>query len=379
MSNTTSYDELDRAVNAFMANGNVASCVSTPPFRNSLGDLLELAAELQYVARPEFKARLKADLIDQAFVAGGDAASCVSSAQIPRGPRGGNRLDENARQPMGIANARILPSLFGAEGMYPARRTNFAASALLHAAAIGVLATSSVWMMRQRDEVRPYVASRIMEVSAYIAPVAPEQNRGGGSGGDHGKINTSHGQTPTFAGQQLTPPTVVVRNPQPVLTAEPSVIGPPSLSLPQLSQLGDPLSRVVPASNGTGGGGGMGANSGTGLGAGQGPGAGIGIGGGAGTGVFRIGGGVSAPRAIYAPDPEYSEEARKARYQGTVILWAIVDSDGLPRDLRVERALGMGLDQKALEAVRRWRFEPALKDGKPVAVQINIELHFRLY
>jgi TonB family protein len=105
----------------------------------------------------------------------------------------------------------------------------------------------------------------------------------------------------------------------------------------------------------------------------------MGIGGGSGTGVFRIGGGVSAPRAIYAPDPEYSEEARKARHQGTVILWAIVGPDGLPRHLRVQRALGMGLDQKALEAVRRWRFEPALKDGKPVAVQINIELNFRLY
>jgi TonB family protein len=88
---------------------------------------------------------------------------------------------------------------------------------------------------------------------------------------------------------------------------------------------------------------------------------------------------VSAPRALYAPDPEYSEEARKAKYQGTLVLWMIVGADGRPRDIRVARSLGMGLDEKALEAVRTWRFEPAHKDGKPVAVQINVEVIFRLY
>jgi periplasmic protein TonB len=95
--------------------------------------------------------------------------------------------------------------------------------------------------------------------------------------------------------------------------------------------------------------------------------------------VFRVGGGVSAPRATYAPDPEYSEEARKAKYQGVVVLWLIVGPDGRPRDIKVSRQLGMGLDQKAIEAVRMWRFEPATKDGKPVAVQINVEVNFRLY
>ena len=94
---------------------------------------------------------------------------------------------------------------------------------------------------------------------------------------------------------------------------------------------------------------------------------------------FRVGGGVSAPRALDTPDPEYSEEARKAKYQGTCVLWLIVGPDGKPRDIKVARALGMGLDQKAIEAVRNWKFEPAMKDGKPVAVQINVEVNFRLY
>lgn len=92
-----------------------------------------------------------------------------------------------------------------------------------------------------------------------------------------------------------------------------------------------------------------------------------------------MGGGVSRPRAIYDPDPEYSEEARRAKYQGTVLLWVIVGPDGRPRDIRVQRSLGMGLDEKAIEAVRQWKFEPSMKEGHPVAVQVNIEVSFRLY
>jgi len=101
--------------------------------------------------------------------------------------------------------------------------------------------------------------------------------------------------------------------------------------------------------------------------------------GGIGGGVFRVGGGVSPPRALDTPDPEYSEEARKAKYQGTCVLWLIVGPDGRPRDIKIARSLGLGLDEKAIEAVRNWKFEPAMKDGKPVAVQINVEVSFRLY
>lgn len=88
---------------------------------------------------------------------------------------------------------------------------------------------------------------------------------------------------------------------------------------------------------------------------------------------------MTAPRVLYAPDPEFSEEARKAKYQGTVVLWLVVGADGHTHDIRVQRSLGMGLDEKAIEAIRRWRFEPARKDGNPVAVQVNVEVNFRLY
>ena len=90
-------------------------------------------------------------------------------------------------------------------------------------------------------------------------------------------------------------------------------------------------------------------------------------------------GGVSAPRILYKPDPEFTEEARKARYQGVCILWMVVGADGKPHDVRVIRTLGMGLDQKAVDAALQYVFEPARKDGKPVAVQLNVEVSFRLY
>jgi len=87
---------------------------------------------------------------------------------------------------------------------------------------------------------------------------------------------------------------------------------------------------------------------------------------------------VSAPKGLFQPDPEYSEEARKAKWQGTVVLSLIVDEKGMPEELKVVRALGLGLDQKAIEAVTKWRFKPGMKDGKPVAVQATIEVNFRL-
>jgi TonB family protein len=93
---------------------------------------------------------------------------------------------------------------------------------------------------------------------------------------------------------------------------------------------------------------------------------------------LEVGGNVTAPRPTYTPDPEYCEEARAAGYQGSCVLSLIVDASGNPRDIRVEHSLGMQLDEKAIKALRNWRFEPARKRGKPVAVRINIEVSFHL-
>jgi periplasmic protein TonB len=211
-------------------------------------------------------------------------------------------------------------------------------------------------------------------------PVSKTLSGGGGGGGDRDKLQASPGRLPTQSRQQITPPMAVVRNPDPKLPVPPSIVAPP-LPQPNLEALGDPLSHLPSLpSNGMGAGGGIGDEGrGGGVGSGEGPGFGPGHGGGYGGGAYKIGGGVSAPKVIYQPDPEYSEEARKAKFSGTCVLWLVVGPDGKARDIRVARTLGLGLDEKAIEAVKTWRFEPGMKDGKPVATQLNVEVTFRLY
>ena len=85
------------------------------------------------------------------------------------------------------------------------------------------------------------------------------------------------------------------------------------------------------------------------------------------------------PRRIYGGEPEYSKAARRAKYQGTIVLFVIVDASGTTRDIQIERPLGFGLDEQAVAAVSRWTFKPAQKDGNPVSVQVNVEVSFRLY
>jgi TonB family protein len=95
-------------------------------------------------------------------------------------------------------------------------------------------------------------------------------------------------------------------------------------------------------------------------------------------GIFQVRDGISAPRTIYTPEPEYTKRARRAKQQGLVVLWLVVGADGLPHDVRVARSLAPDLDKQAVAAIQRWRFKPALKNGEPVAVQINIEVNFKL-
>ncbi len=203
---------------------------------------------------------------------------------------------------------------------------------------------------------------------------------GGGGGGDNSPLPASKGKLPRPDLKQFTPPMAVVNNDNPRLIMEPTIIAPPDANLPQvnLPMYGDPFAKAGPPSNGPGSGGGIGSGSGGGVGSGEGGGFGPGKGGGFGGGAFRIGGGVSAPVPIFKVEPEYSEEARKAKFQGTVLLAIVVDESGQTGNVRVVRALGMGLDEKAMEAVRKWRFKPGYKDGKPVAVMANVEVNFRL-
>ncbi len=212
-------------------------------------------------------------------------------------------------------------------------------------------------------------------------PPSKTQVGGGGGGGDRDVLQASKGKLPKFSMQQITPPVVVIRNEHPKLAVDPTIVIPPEVHLASnnMPNLGDPMAHSMLPSNGTGSGGGIGSGSGGGVGSGSGPGFGPGEGGGTGGGVFHVGGGVSPPRPIYQPDPEFSEEARKAKYQGVCTLALIVGTDGRPTNIRVQSSLGMGLDEKAIEAVKNWRFEPAMKDGHPVRVEIAVEVDFHLY
>jgi TonB family protein len=120
----------------------------------------------------------------------------------------------------------------------------------------------------------------------------------------------------------------------------------------------------------------MGRGSGTGI--GNGSGLGPGSGDGYGTGVKQIGGGVKGPVPIYESEPEYTELARQDKVQGVVLVHLVVDEQGLPQHLHVSRGLGDGLNEKAVEAVRQYRFKPATENGKPVAVWLNVEVNFQL-
>ena len=275
-------------------------------------------------------------------------------------------------------------------GDYNYKRRGAVASGIVHVVMIGGLIGLSILSARlgKKPEQQPVQQTVLVDPdpSLYM-PMSAKKNdtlAGGGGGGDRDKLQAPKGKLPKFAMEQFTPPAVVIRNEHPKLPMEASVVMPPQVKLPlaaNMPNIGDPLSHVAagPPSNGVGSGGGIGSGHGGGVGAGEGPGVGPGRGGGYGGGVFKVGGGVSAPKALDTPDPEYSEEARKAKYQGTCILWLIVDQNGRPQQVKVARSLGMGLDQKAIEAVQHWKFEPAMKDGHPVAVQINVEVNFRLY
>ncbi len=267
-------------------------------------------------------------------------------------------------------------------GFYNYKGRGAAGSTVIHVLAVIAIIAATYLGRKIVDVAKPKQTVDVFLPDDMPAlPASKTRSGGGGGGGDRDKLQASAGRLPQQSMHQITPPMAVVRNPDPKLAVAPTIVVPPEIKLaqPNLPDLGNPLSHLPIPSNGTGSGGGIGSGSGGGVGSGSGPGYGPGSGGGTGGGVFHVGGGVSAPKVIFETDPEYSEEARKAKFQGTCVLWLIVGPDGKPREIRVSRTLGLGLDEKAMEAVKNWRFEPAYKDGKPVAVSINVEVSFRLY
>ncbi len=241
---------------------------------------------------------------------------------------------------------------------------------LLHAAALLLIGLGI-------HSMHPVVTVEPVRMVALLAPVAPPPAPPkvalmGGGGGQKGPTPVTKGNPPRFAAEQLNPPRV-----QPLEEAKVTV---PvtvdvqkdlKMSKVDVPQFGMPNSPLVGMSMGNGSGGGLGSGRGNGLGSGS--------GGNMGGGVRRIGGGVSAPVVLFAPEPEFSEEARKAKVAGNVLVYLQVDTNGNPTHVRVIKGIGMGLDEKAMEAVHKYKFKPAMEDGRPVPVEMNVEVNFQIF
>jgi len=257
--------------------------------------------------------------------------------------------------------------------------TSQALAVCLHVAAIGLLfvpiffttASTPIEAKNKQISVTP------LDISPYVSklPAGADKAGGGGGGNNHTLTPTSKGKLPKFQWTQFTPPQAKIQNLNPKLAMDPSLLGPPDLKVPSpnMANFGDPLAKSVTDSLGNGNGTGIGSGSGGGLGPGE--------GGGTGGGLFRAGvNGVGSPVCIYCPQPEYSDEARKAKYQGTVLLDVTVTADGRVVNPLVLKGPGLGLEEKALAQVRNWKMRPATgPSGKPVNCRVQIEVTFHLY
>lgn len=211
-----------------------------------------------------------------------------------------------------------------------------------------------------------------LTITPYMAP--PSVKKAGGGGGARDLTPASRGRAPKFATQQIAAPLAhPVEHPQIAMT--PTLLGNPNLTPPNINAnaWGDPLSKVLGDS--------MGNGKGTGIGNGAGGGLGNGFDNGTGGGYPTAGiGGYGTPTCLYCPNAQFSDEAVKAKYQGSVLVSAVIAADGHVLDVKVVKSLGLGLDENAVAAVKTWRFKPALgPDGKPTAVRQTIEVVFHLY
>ncbi|WP_263384778.1 energy transducer TonB [Granulicella arctica] len=236
----------------------------------------------------------------------------------------------------------------------------------------GLMILLLLWIVKNRAHLLvPPKPVQIVELDAPPPKAPPKAVSMGGGGGQRGPTPVTKGTPPKFADQQIIPPKAPPLE-EPKIKIAPTIEVQKDLkmasSIPQIGVANSPLVGMS-----------MGNGRGTGLGSGNGSGLGPGSGGNTGGGPRRIGGGVSAPELIFSVEPEFSEEARKAKVAGNVLVNLWVDTNGLPTHVRVIRGVGMGLDEKAIEAVRQYKFRPAKENGKPVLVELNVEVNFQIF
>ena len=301
----------------------------------------------------------------------------------------------------GFKNPIFIPSVFSdPEGLALERaqgRTRKMEAGMLsifvHVAIVGV----AFLLVQVGDESVPKQDNVVFVSNPIISPFEGDGRDGGGGGGG-GKNQPeppATGRMPETTRVQMIPPDP--ENPRPLMPAEDLMTQVASvqmpIDIPQDTSL--PIGDITAPPNysmssGPGSGGGIGTGRGTGVGsgtgAGVGPGSGGGMGGGSGGGIgsgigpYVVGNGVKPPVVLFQPLPAYTEEARKARAEGIVLIQAVIRKDGTVDSFKVLRGLGYGLDESAINTIAtKWRFKPGTFNGAPVDVQANIEVSFRLY
>ena len=230
------------------------------------------------------------------------------------------------------------------------------------------------WMLHKHVQFSsPVKAITLTDLTTHHPLAPPKATKMGGGGGQRGPAPVSKGALPKFADVQITPPAPPPLQEPKIKMPDPTIEVQKDLKMANnnMPNFGMPNSPLLGNS--------MGNGKGTGIGSGSGSGLGPGSGGNYGGGPRRIGGGVSAPQLTYSVDPEFSEEARKAKFMGTVTVGLWVDEHGNPTHVHVVRGAGMGLDEKAVEAVSQYKFKPAMEGGKPVLVELNVEVNFQIF
>jgi TonB family protein len=261
--------------------------------------------------------------------------------------------------PLELTSKPVAVKDIWGQGTNPKR---VAASVVIHAAVFAALI-----MIGTNKQVQKIVKNVVL-IAPPPPPTKTVEVKKAAGGGQKSPLPALKAQLPKPAPRQFTPPLVHIEHP--ALTMDPSLVAAPDAWAAPTGAIGNPLGAIG-GGGGLGSGGGLGNGKGTGIGNGSGPGAG-------GSGAFNVGNGVTAPELVSKVEPEYSEEARKAKYSGSVLLSIVVNTDGKAEDIRVVKSLGMGLDEKAIEAVQKWRFRPGKNKGVPVKVKAQIEVNFRL-
>lgn len=265
-----------------------------------------------------------------------------------------------------------------------------AVAGTLHAAMLAAIVLVTTMGMARPAAVTP--SDQAMHLVFLVTP-GPG---GGGGGGGHREpappppaerkgVATLRSPVPVRRPPPRVEPPPIARPEPPPVKVEPPVVAPVvTVAADPRDRAGVPWIPAKPAppaeSDSRGPGAGAGVGSGRGAGAGEGDGAGIGAGSGGGTGggPYRPGSGITAPSILREVKPDYTEDGRRRNLEGDVVVEIVVRSDGTVGNVKLLQGLGSGLDQRAIDAVRQWRFSPAKRYGTPVDVIVEVAMEFKL-